>query len=361
MKRRCLLKLPPNRVRRNYQGGAGINWLHGSVMGRDGIYPEEWIASLVPARNPGMEPVKDEGCSRCVADGSERLLKELVEEDPAFYLGGRLFGERGMDMGFLLKILDSSMRLHVQAHPTAQFARRHLNSNYGKLECYYILKVRDGIDPYIRLGFQHPPSRERWRAIIETQDITAMDRCFEKIPVREGEVWLIPGGMPHAIGEGILMLEIMEPSDLAVRCEFERKGAVVPPEARFMGKGLDFCLDIFDYTAYPVEEIRRRRRLSPKVLESQPGWRLELLAGGQDTGSFEVRRLTLRGGTAGLRGGVPQVCVVTRGGAVVSCGGESVGLRRGDSLFVAGSVPEYRILPDTAEESELCVVGSVCD
>jgi len=34
----------------------------------------------------------------------------------------------------------------------------------------------------------------------------------------------IPGGILHAIGEGIFMVEIMEPSDLAVRFEFERAG-----------------------------------------------------------------------------------------------------------------------------------------
>ena len=55
---------------------------------------------------------------------------------------------------------------------------------------------------------------------MEKQDKARMDGCFEKIPVQVGEVWYIPGGMPHAIGEGITMLEMMEPSDLVVRCEF---------------------------------------------------------------------------------------------------------------------------------------------
>ena len=32
------------------------------------------------------------------------------------------------------------------------------------------------------------------------------------------------------------MLEIMEPSDLVVRCEFEREGIVVPEDGRFMGQ-----------------------------------------------------------------------------------------------------------------------------
>ncbi len=61
----------------------------------------------------------------------------------------------------LVKFLDSSIRLHFQAHPTREFSQQYLNSNSGKAEAYYILKVREGIDnPYIYLGFQHPPKKE---------------------------------------------------------------------------------------------------------------------------------------------------------------------------------------------------------
>ena len=130
------------------------------------------------------------------------------------------------------------MRLHVQAHPSTRFANEVMGMPYGKLECYYILHVRDGISPYIRLGFQQY-ARKRWLEgnCGETGTRPGWNGCFEKIPVQVGEVWYIPGGMPHAIGEGITMLEIMEPSDLVVRCEFEREGIVVPEDGRFDGVG----------------------------------------------------------------------------------------------------------------------------
>ncbi len=63
-----------------------------------------------------------------------------------------------------------------------------------------------------------------WTDIVLRQDISMMDSCFEHIPVRGRDVIYIPRGMPHAIGEGILLLELMEPSDLVVRCEFNRNG-----------------------------------------------------------------------------------------------------------------------------------------
>jgi len=38
-----LMKLPENRVRRNYTGGAGIDRLHGKEQWADNNMPEEWV------------------------------------------------------------------------------------------------------------------------------------------------------------------------------------------------------------------------------------------------------------------------------------------------------------------------------
>lgn len=55
----------------------------------------------------------------------------------------------------LVKFLDSAVRLQLQAHPTAEFAKQHLDSNSGKAEAYYILDVRDDVEQaYVYLGFQ---------------------------------------------------------------------------------------------------------------------------------------------------------------------------------------------------------------
>ena len=89
------------------------------------------------------------------------------------------------------------------------------------------------------------------------------------------------------------MLEIMEPSDLVVRCEFERENVVVPEEARFMGRGLDFCLDVFDYTEYSAEEVREKCRIEPQVLEKTKAWERRRLAGENLTPCFFVESLQI--------------------------------------------------------------------
>ena len=146
----------------------------------------------------------------------------------------------------------------IQCHPTIPFAQKHLNSNSGKTEAYVILRIRDEVkEPYIYMGFQHPPERAEFKRMIEEQDSEALLACFEKIPIKPGDVFMVPGGMPHAIGEGVFMIEIMEPTDFVARIEFERGGYVLPEESRFMNRGIDFALSMFNYDPAPIDLDQR--------------------------------------------------------------------------------------------------------
>lgn len=351
-----IIKLPPNRVRRNYTGGAGIDKLHGKKRCVDTNQPEEWVGSVVSANNPGMDYIKEEGQAFILSDNEKQLFRDVILSDKEFYLGEKSLEEDEVNMSFLFKILDSSMRLHVQAHPTAEFAKRNLNSPYGKLECYYILSVREGINPYIRLGFQHAPTKNEWKRIIKEQDMAAMDRCFEKVPIEVGQVWYIPGGMPHAIGEGITMLEIMEPSDLVVRCEFEREGVVVPPEARFMGRGLDFCLDIFDYTQYSIDEVREKSLVNPKLLETNSNYTIEQLVGTNLTSCFEVNRVRINKSMRYHKQLIPQLGVICKGILEFKTNEQKLTLKKGDSFFLAAGINGCTIKNLTDEIAEICFV-----
>ncbi|MCI8270472.1 MAG: mannose-6-phosphate isomerase [Lachnospiraceae bacterium] len=370
-----LLKLPRNRVRRNYLGGAGIDRLHGEAVCQDNDRPEEWIGSMVEAVNLGMEPVENEGLAMVETEEGVFCLRDLVDKNRQFYLGNSIHQDGSWQLSFLLKILDSAMRLHVQAHPSTQFANEIMGKPYGKLECYYILNVREGIEPYIRLGFQHAPERGEWKEIVKTQDSARMDACFEKIPVKPGEVWYIPGGMPHAIGEGITMLEIMEPSDLVVRCEFEREGVVVPEEARYMGRDLDFCLDVFDYTEYSQEDIIRKCRITPQVLEKTAAYEWRRLVGEKLTPCFFVENLKIWEEAVVAHNGKFTLGVVCRGSCRIeqeakpagkeheTSSGQTAGrkggicLKPGDSFVIAAAVGACRIVPEGEVELTLVYPG----
>jgi len=342
---RWILPLPPNRVRRNYRGGALLDLWEGKATGVDGERPEDWIASTTRAVNPGLPPIVDEGLALAPADGDRRTVAELLAAEPEHYLGKRHLETNGTALGFLVKLLDSAMRLHVQAHPDKRFARKCLNSRWGKLETYVILDARPETAPYIRLGFQRPPGPDEWRRIVMEQDIAAMDACFDPVPVKPGEVWYIPGGLPHAIGEGLLVLETMEPTDLVVRCEFEREGIVVPPQARFMQRDPDFALQIFDMAPLPVVQVTGHCRVTPRVISETPALTQEMLIGPDQTDCFTILRAVAREKSV-----VPKTCQVTIGIVVsgageLRVGNETIGVQRASRFLVPSEANEISIRP----------------
>ncbi len=279
------LKLAPNRVWRTYLGGRTLDEIEGRPAPADSHFPEDWLVSTTRAVNIGREEI-DEGVSRVEYEGRIVPLTELVAARP-----GEVFA--GDSAGFLLKYLDAAIRLHMQCHPTAEFSAAHLNSPHGKTEGYYILGVRPGCEGYVYLGFQRPVGREAFRDAVVRQDTEALLAGFDKVPVKPGDCFLVPGGIPHAIGEGVFMVEMMEPSDFAVRVEFERGGYVVPEAARFMGRDVDFALSMFDFTARSPEETRKAFFVEPRIVEATSSFRVERLF---DHPCFRSARLTLREG-----------------------------------------------------------------
>jgi len=289
------LPLSANRVWRSYLGGATLDRLEGKAEPTDSHFPEDWIGSTTQAINPGR-PTGTEGVAQVVLDGQTVSLADLVAHDPAHYLGTAHAAAFGAEPRVLVKFLDAAIRLHFQCHPTAAFSLAHLDNSYGKAEGYYILDVRPEIsDPVVYLGFQRPPKLAALKTMIEQQDITALETCFDPISVQPGDCLFVPGGRPHAIGAGILMVEIMEPSDWAVRFEFERGGYTLPAEARFMKRDLDFALDVFDLRPWSVEQVRAETFGHPRILrESAEGSEVSLLDE-RLTDRFRVRRHQFKG------------------------------------------------------------------
>ena len=167
----------------------------------------------------------------------------------------------------------------------------------GKTEAYVILAIRDDVPkPYISAGFQRPPSRAQLKQWIEQQNIDAIEQCFDKIPVQVGDVFLIPGGWPNALGEGILMLEIIEPSDLAVRFEFERCGYIIPEAARFMKRDIDTALDVFNFQPVLTDQVDVEFCCTPqKLVSDEQNNLLEKLIGSEHTPFFSIKRAQVNG------------------------------------------------------------------
>ncbi len=348
-----LIRFTANRVWRSYTGGKILDQLEQKLVPQDTHFPEDWIGSTTQAINPDRKDIV-EGISDAVVGDETIRFDELIALDPHYFLGVQHTKAFDLNPMLLVKFLDSSIRLHFQAHPTAEFAREHLNSNHGKAEGYYILDIREGTEPYVYVGFQHPPSPSSFKEMIETQDIDAIEACFEKIPVKAGDCLFIPGGSPHAIGEGILMVEIMEPSDWAVRFEFSKAGYTMPEEARFMKRDLDFCMDVFDFTQLSVPETNDKFFQLPKVERhyNENSFQ-QTLINENVTDKFRVKKSTISGTIEKVEQDF-YIGIIVNGECSIKIGNETIHLKKLDRFFVPAGVDLATISTESVVEILEC-------
>jgi mannose-6-phosphate isomerase len=133
-------------------------------------------------------------------EGSGRKVGEIWFEAPD-----------GRDLPLLVKYLFTSEALSVQVHPTDAEARARGLSN-GKSECWYVLEAEPGAR--IGLGFDRALAPEELRA-------AALDGSIEGLmswhAPRPGDFFSVPAGTVHAIGAGLTLIEVQQPSDTTYR------------------------------------------------------------------------------------------------------------------------------------------------
>jgi mannose-6-phosphate isomerase len=350
-----IILLSPNRVWRTYPGGRTLDELQGKGKPEDSHFAEDWIASTTLAVNKGREAFNGEGYSKVELNGKSYVLKELMDNYPLEILGEQHYKKFGSNTQFLLKFLDGAIRLHIQAHPTIPFAQIHLNSNSGKTEAYVILGIREEVsDPYIYLGFQHPVSRGNLKKAVLSQNSDRILACFEKIYVKPGDTFIVPGGLPHAIGEGVFMIEIMEPTDFVVRLEFERGGYLLPEEARFMGRGIDFALEMIEFKQLPVEQIRQLYFCKPVLLHRESNFEEFILIGREQTPCFSVNKLKITG-TYTRKSDNFHVGIVSHGNGIIHAGTESVPVKKGGKFLIPFKTKEVSYT--TSDELEIVLTS----
>lgn len=330
------LKLAPNYVWRTYRGGSELRAFRGESGTTDDHYPEDWLASTVRARNGAKSAGPDEGLSQVDWQGGRALLADLAGKADEYFPA-----EGAKGFGVLLKLLDSAERLHIQAHPDNAYVQKTFQGKAGKTECWYVLSTRQ-TDAWVYLGLQRPPAPEEWQRMIEEQDIPAMLGCFDRIPVKPGDCLMVPAGVPHAIGEGIFLMELQQPSDWVVRCEFTVGDYTLPHEARFMGLELAQCMEIFDFTAYTTDAWRQR----PRELGRSSGHVEEALIDDTYAEYFSMRRL--RGtGEAEFLCREPAVLVMTDGAGTLATPETTLSVQRGETVLLPSSPTPFRWHPAT--------------
>lgn len=312
-----------NRVFRVYTGGKLFADFFGDDS-TDGFYPEEWVASSVRALNEGSTD-EYEGVSKI--QGTDLYLNDAVDKYKSEILGDR------DDLGILTKILDSAIRLPVQAHPDKAFSEKYFSSKYGKEESWIILATRPGAK--IFFGFKDGVTLEDFiKAIDESENSSdSMEELLCSIDVKAGDVIYIPAKMVHAIGKGCLLLEVQEPTDFTIQPERWCGEYKLSDREMYLGLSRENALECFDIAKkYPAP-------LTPKIISDENGVKYEAIIDSSITTSFSVRSITFNGGEFRLCKGA-AVYVVTNGEGIISGENYAREIKKGD----------YFLMPDVAKD-----------
>lgn len=243
------IRLDANQPRHFYRGGSAIARFRG-VSSSDEYTPEDWIGSTT-----AMFGRARDGLSR-LPDG--RLLRDAVAEDPEAWLGSDHVACFGTDSALLVKLLDVGERLPVHCHPSRAFANRHLGCAHGKTEAWIVLGV-SGENAVVYLGFHDEVGVDTLGELVASQDRATLLDALNVIHVQPGDTVLVPAGVPHAIGAGVFIIELQEPSDLSVMLEragFDFGGSSVVD----LGLGDQLALACVDRTSWSAEQLARVHR-----------------------------------------------------------------------------------------------------
>jgi mannose-6-phosphate isomerase len=181
-------------------GGQGLGLHLGkSIPLKDASFGEAWEVSGL-ADHPSY-----------VAEGEFRgaSLVDLWAQYSADIIGAE---DTPAEFPLLIKWLDCRELFSVQVHPDDSMARAVLGQPHGKSEAWVIVHADATSRAYAGLKPDVTPSE--FESHLDSGTVT---ECLHSFEPRVGDCIWLPAGTVHAIGGGVILAEIQQPSDATFR------------------------------------------------------------------------------------------------------------------------------------------------
>ena len=272
---------------------------------------EGWMLSCHEAGSSSVENGEFAGKS----------FADVVKENPA--LCGKN-AERFDDFPILIKFIDARDDLSVQVHPTKEYCEK-TGRGQSKTECWYIIDCDE--DAHLILGFKDKISPEDFKAAIENNTLT---EYVDKVKVKKGDFFFIESGTLHAICKGILLAEVQESSNTTYRIyDYNRLGIDGKPRELHVADSIE----VTKLEKYEGSEFSKDISLCTETKK--------MLA---DCPLFKVWKLDIDGEFADSADKTSFVSLLIMDGeGTIDCCGETLSLRKGDSLFIPADSGEYKL------------------
>jgi len=161
----------------------------------------------------------------------ESSLENLVAE-----YRKEIMGEKQLLDGrfpLLLKIIDAGRTLSVQVHPDEKTAARL--GGRPKTEAWYIIDVEP--EAFIYAGLNPGVSKDDFAGAIRKGTV---ENLLNRVYVKPGDFVYLPSGTIHALGAGVLLIEIQQASNTTYRVyDWGRKGLDGKPRQLHVEQALE--------------------------------------------------------------------------------------------------------------------------
>lgn len=252
-------------------------------------------------------------------------LSQYIEKNGKEVLGSR--AQAFEEFPILIKLIDAEDNLSVQVHPDNEYALR-VEGEYGKTEMWYIVDCEEGA--HLLYGFTKDISKEEFAQRI--QDNTLLE-VTNKVPVKKGDVFFIDAGTLHAIGKGILIAEIQQNSNTTYRIyDYGRVDAQGNPRELHVEKAKEV-----------TDLVPPTRGTKPQgETEKLEGFERTLLASCEYFKVFHWKVEEFANGFASDESF--NHILVLDGEFELDYGFGSLGLVKGDSVFIPADMGEYELV-----------------
>ncbi len=211
-------------------GGHALMENYGKKADREALIGESWELSAVS------------GDISVVTNGflAGNNLQEIVEVYMGDITGEAIYEKFGDEFPLLIKLIEAREVLSIQVHPDDKLAKKRHNA-YGKTEMWYILEAER--DAVVFTGFRNSITKEDYKNALADNKLPHLlnTECPKK-----GDVLFTPAGRIHAIGAGLILVEIQQTSDITYRIyDWGR----LAPDGQSRKLHLDLAEDTLDFNA----------------------------------------------------------------------------------------------------------------
>lgn len=254
-------------------------------------------------------------------------LPTYIAQQPVAVLGKGVAKAYDNQLPLLVKFIDAKRNLSIQVHPNDEMAARLFHKK-GKSEMWYVISAEPGACLYA--GFKTPINAQEYRRLIAEGDITTV---LAKHRVHPGDVFYIPAGRVHAIGEGIVLAEIQQSSDLTFRIyDYGRLGMDGKPRelhTDLAAEALDYNVydnyrTTYSHEALKAKEVLATRYFNVRVVDTETPFHRNLLK----YDSFII-----------------SLCIEGDCKIKIRATGDEITLREGYSCLIPAAIADYDIIP----------------